>query len=176
MPKRVFGFVGASGVVLSRNKPRIECKLFFNFYTGARHRVTTSPLRLRHQDARRRWLVSADASPLLVAAAAAAAAAAVRRQCAGQWCGECLLYADNRGLTRLQCPGSLQRGNGGRGLCRTVHLGKNRRPRGGEARDLTDIKGRASCAVCKHTRCKLGRAGCSQRRWGPVQELKDGGR
>jgi hypothetical protein len=30
-----------------------------------------------------------------VAAAAAAAAAAARRRCVGQWCGECLLYADS---------------------------------------------------------------------------------
>ena len=64
---------------------------------------------------------------------------AVRRQCVAQWCGECLLYADSgRGLTRVQCPGNLQQGNNCRGLCRTVHLGKNRWPRGGEARvDLT---------------------------------------
>jgi hypothetical protein len=42
------------------------------------------------------------------------------------------------GLTRLQCQGNLQRGNDGRGLCRTVHLGKNRRQRGGETSgDLT---------------------------------------
>jgi hypothetical protein len=93
-----------------------------------------------------------------VAAAAAAAAAAARRRCVGQWCGECLLFA----ASVVVSPGFDVRGilNGATtaaGACVAQSVSAKTVGReGASGQEGATCKCRASCAVCKMTRCKLG--------------------
>ena len=117
----------------------------------------------------------------------ASAAAAARRRCVGQWCGECLLYADSV----LVSPGCDVRGilNGATtaaGGCVAQSVSaktSGREGASGQEGATCEQVSRELCYLQEFTAVPVGvsgeskhRARCSQRRWGAVQEVQDGGR
>ncbi len=124
-----------------------------------------------------------------VAAAAAAAAATARRRSVSQWCGECLLYPDSVVIS----PGCDVRGilNGATtaaGGCVVQSVSAKtggREGASGQERATCEQVSRELCCLQAYT-VQVGVPGESkhragwrkqrQRRWGAVQEVKDGGR